>query len=297
MAPSLGASPMSEPEKSFNSPSIILRASPPSIAPSPQLGPLTDLPGTWVGTGFNVMWLPIFGGPATFRLKMNSTSEILTISEIGADIPNRGFLQPDLHFLGVHYLQQVSDATTHGQLHIEPGIWLNLPPNPPDPNPNVSFVARAATIPHGNALLAQGTTFDTVRPTFEMSDADTTPAGVPEAPGMLLSATLPREFPWGSAQNPNLILEWAVSKQTITKTVVIQVATDLATTPPSGGIDNIAFIESNAKPTRMSATFWIESVRQRDGSLTLQLQYSQKVLLRFGGTDWPHVSIATLVQQ
>jgi hypothetical protein len=89
----------------------------------------------------------------------------------------------------------------------------------------------------------------------------------------------------------------AVSEQTITKTVVIQVATDLATTPPSGGIDNIAFIESNAKPTRMSATFWIESVRQRDGSLTLQLQYSQKVLLRFGGIDWPHVSIATLVQQ
>jgi hypothetical protein len=63
-------------------------------------------------------------------------------------------------------------------------------------------------IPHGNALLAQGTTFEMVRPTFDISDADTTPAGVPEAPGMLLSAILPRDFPWGSAQNPNLILEW-----------------------------------------------------------------------------------------
>jgi hypothetical protein len=77
----------------------------------------------------------------------------------------------------------------------------------------------------------------------------------------------------------------------------MQIATDFVTLPPSGGISNIAFVESNANATRMSATFWIESIRQMDGSLTLQLQYTQKVILSFNGTDWPHVSVATLVQQ
>ena len=54
---------------------------------------------------------------------------------------------------------------------------------------------------------------------------------------------------------------------------MLEIATDFITQPHSGGIKNIAYIESNANATRMSATFWIETVRQRDGSLTLQLQY------------------------
>jgi hypothetical protein len=282
---------------SFNAASHVLRASPPHAAPNPQLGPLTDLPGTWVGAGFNVVWLPVHGGHPNFRLKINSTSEILTIAKIGGNIPNRGSIQPDLNFLGLHYLQQVSDEVTHGQLHIEPGLWLNLPPTPANPNPNVSVVARLATIPHGNALLAQGSTFQTVKPAFALEDTTPGPTAPPQASGMLLGAVLPRGVPWGSAQNPNLVLEAAISKQTITKTVVIQIATDFVTVPPSGGISNIAFVESNANATRMSATFWIESVRQRDGSLTLQLQYTQRVILSFNGIDWPHVSVATLVQQ
>jgi hypothetical protein len=96
----------------------------------------------------------------------------LTITKVGADIPNRGSIQPDLHFLGVHYLQLVSDAATHGQLHIEPGMWLNLPPSPADPNPNVSFVARLASVPHGNALLAQGATYQRTPPTTEFVPED-----------------------------------------------------------------------------------------------------------------------------
>jgi hypothetical protein len=282
---------------SFNAASRVLRASPPHAEPNPQLGPLTDLPGTWVGAGFNVVWLPVHGGHPDFRLKINSTSEILTIAKIGGNIPNRGSIQPDLNFLGLHYLQRVSDAVTHGQLNIEPGLWLNLPPTHADPNPNVSVVARLATIPHGNALLAQGSAFQTVKPVFALEDTTPGPAAPPQASGMLLGAVLPRGVPWGSAQNPNLVLEAAISKQTITKTVIIQVATDFATNPPSGGIENIAFIERNANATRMSATFWIESIRQTDGSLTLQLQYTQRVTLRFNGIDWPHVSVATLVQQ
>ena len=150
----LGGRSMADQLGLFNAPSTILRASPPSVRPNPKLGPLTDLPGTWVGSGFTVIWLPVFGEHPGFRLKLNATSETLTITKIGGDIPNRGSVQPDLNFLGLHYLQLVSDALTHGQLHIEPGLWLNLPLTPPDPNPTVSFVARLASIPHGSALLS-----------------------------------------------------------------------------------------------------------------------------------------------
>jgi hypothetical protein len=197
----------------------------------------------------------------------------------------------------LHYLQLVSDAATHGQLHIEPGLWLNFPLTPPDPNPNMSFVARLASIPHGNALLAQGTTRQTIKPSFSVENTMPGPPVPPQAPGMLNNAVLPPGIPPGSARNPNRVIWKATSHQNITRTVVLEIATDFPTNPLSGGINNIAFVEANANATRMSATFWIESVKQRDGSLTLQLQYTQRVILNFGGIDWPHVSVATLVQQ
>lgn len=281
----------------FNIASRVFRAAAPSIAPNPQLGPLTDLAGTWVGAGFNVIWLPVFHGYPDFRLKLNATNETLTITKIGGNIPNRGSVQADLNFLGLHYLQQVSDTVTHGQLHIEPGMWLNLPSAPAGTQRRVGIIARLATIPHGNALLAQGTAFHTVVPAFKLENTIPGPPPPPQAEAMLRSAMLPHGIPPGSAKNPNLVLAAAIAGQTIVRTVVIEIATNFVTNPPSGGINNIAFVEANANATRMSATFWIESVKQRDGSLTLQLQYSQRVILNFGGIDWPHVSVATLVQQ
>ena len=161
------------------------------LYPILELGPLTDLPGTWVGSGFTVIWLPVYQGNPDFRLKLNATSETFTVTKIGADIPNRGSIQPDLHFLGVHYLQLVSDAATHGQLHIEPGMWLNLPPAPANPNPNVSFVARLASIPHGNALLAQGTTYQRTKPSFPIENTMPGPPVPSRASGMLNNAVLP----------------------------------------------------------------------------------------------------------
>ena len=152
------------------------------------------------------------------------------------------------------------------------------------------IVARLATIPHGNALLAQGATSQIYKPTFAPEDTLPGPPAPAEAHGMLLGAVLPQGVPQGSAKNPNLVLASAISGQTVTKTIKIELAT-------IGGINNIPFIQRNADATRMSATFWIEFIRQRDGSLTLQLQYTQKVILSFNGIDWPHVSVATLVQQ
>jgi hypothetical protein len=51
-------------------------------------------------------------------------------------------------------LQQVSDNVSNAGLHIEPGLWLNLPATT-SPKTNAGL-ARPGTIPHGDALLAQG---------------------------------------------------------------------------------------------------------------------------------------------
>ena len=90
----------------------------------------------------------------SFFVKLNATREILNFTAITAPIPDRGFEQPDIEYLGLHYLQQVSDAVTNAALHIETGMWLNVPATTnPQQGPTV---VRLATVPHGNSLLMQG---------------------------------------------------------------------------------------------------------------------------------------------
>jgi len=79
-------------------------------------------------------------------------------------VPNRGLApQPDLSLYGLHYLQRVSDADkppfqTAGQaLHIEPGLFMNVPPTIKDPTPQGTIV-RMASIPHGVTVMMQGPT-------------------------------------------------------------------------------------------------------------------------------------------
>ena len=64
-----------------------------------------------------------------------------------------------------------------------------------------------------------------------------------------------------------------------------------------GGVLNIPFVVSNAKVTQMNAIFWIEKVRQADGTHFMQLQYTQTIILNFLNINWPHISVATLVKQ
>jgi hypothetical protein len=78
---------------------------------------------------------------------VKSTDEDLTFNAIGGPIPNRGFAQHDIELFGVRYLQQISDRDTGGAIHIEPGIWLNVPATT-SPHREATVV-RLATIPHG----------------------------------------------------------------------------------------------------------------------------------------------------
>jgi len=120
---------------------------------------LAELGGMWRGHGFNLIARPDFQGDAPLYLQLNQTTETLAIDPIGSPIPNRGFGQDDIELSGLTYLQKISDAANDGALHIEPGIWITQPETtypPQTPPPGGQIVARMATIPHGNSLLAQG---------------------------------------------------------------------------------------------------------------------------------------------
>jgi hypothetical protein len=134
-----------------------------------QLGPLAPLVGSWKGRGFNSMWRPDnpqsqpVGGAIKRFLELNLTSETLDFNVIPGVVPNRGLApQTDLSLYGLHYLQRVTDAdkppfSTAGQaLHIEPGLFMNVPAS--QEPANGPTIVRMASIPHGVTLLMQGTT-------------------------------------------------------------------------------------------------------------------------------------------
>lgn len=280
-----------------------LRRSAPMKIQNDQLGPLRELDGVWVGLGFNLISLPDFDnpdGPQAFRLKLNGTREVLEFHRIGGPIPNRGSTgQKDINLFGVTYLQRISDNLTNEPMHIEPGLWLNVPQtNVPAQKPTV---VRQGAIPHGTSFVAQGERKDPfpAAPTFK--PVDSTPFdshGVrvnnPAYLSPFNTAVLPPGFALPFLRNPNLALERAIVGQNIVNTDVL----DVAATNPSG-ICNIPFVDKNARVTQIDAIFWIETIRPNgDPSQDfLQLQYTQTVLLFFKDLFWPHISVATLLKQ
>lgn len=301
----------------------LFRASAPFATLLEHLGPLAELPGTWVGNGFNLISLPDFQNQNSFQVKLNATQETLTFTPIGAPIPDRGFKQQDIFFEGLHYVQQVSDATTGEALHIETGMWLHVPETT-DPSHNATVV-RLSTIPHGDSLLAQGHAFPGNAPFGGFPPESVMPFTLPpnQPPNVLTSpytdpitnAQLPPNIPSGAIINPNVILDDVLIQEqskgvNMVKATNILVAANpvggIQTTQPKdvGGIVNIPFIQKNAKVQNFAANFSIETMENPDNSQFLQLQYSQTVLLQFEinpGDNlvihWPHVSVGTLVKQ
>ena len=293
-----------------------------------QLGFLAELTGTWKGTGFNVVALPAkhFNDPTKkFQLMVNSTRESFTFTQTGR-IPNKGNLQDDIDLFGLQYLQTVDDLITSNPLHLEPGLWLNVPATTAPQAPPT--VVRLSTIPHGDSLLAQGDAFE-VPGGPQIGITDSIPFTLDPNTGARINDTnvdtylkpyfdtpLPPGIPAGALLNPNVVLTAAIQGQTISNTVVLRVNASVVgginntpvTPKPSdvGGIVNIPFVVGNANANTMSAIFWIETVETSDGREILQLQYTQTVILDFpvlgsAGTmvdiKWPHISVATLIKQ
>jgi len=288
---------------------------------------------SWSGQGFNLIWRPNFNnqnGTKDFFLELNLTEESLEFTDVtGAGqnigIANRGALQSDILLGGIAYLQQVTDRISGIGQHFEPGVWINVP-NTTDPLAP-SSVSRMGSIPHGTTVNLEGVAFtapapviaDTTITPFKVGSPDDGVTGLTPFPEETLanpttSRTPPASVP-GLTQavlsNPNLLLKQAIAGQNIIETTVLIVASDPSLMPPpggpvpghaaaGGGLESIDFLSGgvstgfNANVLSTTATFWIETIKNADGTTFLQLQYTQRVLLVFNGLVWPHVSVATL---
>jgi hypothetical protein len=122
-----------------------------------NLGFIANLSGTWEGVGFNLIARPDKQGNSPLFLELNQTFETLSVIPIASTIPNRGNQTDDVSLFGLTYLQKVTDLTTKGALHIEPGIWIHVPSQDQG---ETQSVARMGTIPHGNSMLATGTAIE-----------------------------------------------------------------------------------------------------------------------------------------
>jgi hypothetical protein len=274
-----------------------------------HLGPLADLPGFWQGTGLSLIARPDFDprNADGFFLQLNLLQETIEFHPIGSPVPNRGSEQPDISLFGVTYLHRVTDAATGGALHIEPGIWLRVPPTT-EPAAGESL-ARLSTVPHGNSVCAVGF------PQYVVPDglpaippANTVPfaiGGEPPPPGTanpyaaydlsvetpFRTNPLPDTVTQAMVDDPNTVLRDALQGQTLSHITRLIVSTESA-----GGISNIPFITTNASAQVLESVFAIERVKSPDDTEVLQLQYSQSALLNFRGKSFPHVSAGTLIR-
>jgi hypothetical protein len=292
-----------------------------------QLGPLAELPGTWVGHGFNAIWRPhpLSSGQDRF-LELNLTDETIVFSAIDGAIPNRGLAMPDIDMFGVTYLQQINQAgqPTEG-LHIEPGIWATVPQtsNPAEP----PTVVRMASIPHGTVINAQGVghviaggpqvipdnnilPFFFNKPVPANTDFNQVALTFSE-----LDLTIPTAFRFGPGvtqdmvKNPNSVIQETLQSSlqgtSMKSRTFLHVSSTDSIIRGGGGTANTAFLTAantpgagNANASSVQATFWIETIAGTGGNPdVLQLQYSQLVMLDFNGIHWPHVTVSTLVKQ
>jgi hypothetical protein len=249
------------------------------------LGPLAKLRGTWKGTGFNQIWRPFDGlqqqPPQDRFLELNETSEILQFVEIQGDIPNRGLLQVDINLHGLTYLQRINDINvlTNGQptgIHIEPGIWITIPPttNPQDPQ----TVARLANIPHGTSLVSQGSAKAGAIPlSFPATDIFPFPIGNQNSPIKTFpeqDLSKPSNFRTPAADipnvtqqivnNPNLVLQAGLAGKTINSVYAID---DFYGRPESSGIRGRNL--EHSVPCRRG--WWAECAGGADGRYLLDL--------------------------
>ncbi len=327
-----------------------LRAAP----PTPDLGPLQPLLGIWRarGTGWNMIALPFQNAPASpagfkFRVLMNQYDEELQVTFVDSNVPNRGLTRSgdpasDQFTVTLDYQQKIAQVLAEdrpnsnglaGQpglpIHHEPGLWLYAKNHKPkddhikgDKVSQVKLdVARLASIPHGNSVLALGTSEVhhgmpeipplNASPVGRFEDISTPDYDFKSDPYLepfkhyidnpfMGNVTVPG-FPGFNPADMNQILRFANQGVNVVRTTTLTVDTERQ----SGGISNVPFSVREAEPVGMKSTFWIQELKEKDenGNPKMRLQYSQVVMLEFfnprqdefsGRAVWPHISIATL---
>ena len=290
-----------------------------------ELGPLALLPGEWKslpGRGWNMVALPFATEPESrlnYRLLLNQYNENLKFSLVDKGVPNRGIqrngttVQTDQFLAVLDYEQMITQIAAEDfpdsglagpsdlPIHHEPGLLLHMA----NETTNGIDIARLATIPHGDSVLALGKSADAVDGAPAIPDINGLPIGVEqdlESPYLAPYKHFHDDLFEGlfDPTKPNALLEAANQGVDIAKTTALTVDTAIE----SGGIVNIPFIVKQANATEMKSTFWIQELVEKNGAgqPKLRLQYSQIVLLDFfprrdgfpGLISWPHVSINTL---
>ncbi|MFN4904222.1 MAG: heme-binding protein [Planctomycetota bacterium] len=296
------------------------------------LGPLTLLPGVWKnlpnlpGRGWNMIALPFATPtnspfPFNYRLLMNQYNEELKFTLIDKGVPNRGIgrvdcktVETDQFVVTLDYEQSIQQIAAEDSpksdlaggpglpIHHEPGLWLHML----NEVENGLDIARLATIPHGDSVLAMGRAMVIDGPPT-IPNISGLPIGVNQDIdnnpylGPYKAFHGPNKFRGlFDSVTPNDLLREANNGVKIKRTTILDVDTDI----PTGGIVNIPFIVKQANATTMRSTFWIQELEDLDsnGKPKLRLQYSQTVMLDFfprndgqpGLIRWPHVSINTL---
>lgn len=300
-----------------------------------ELGPLSLLKGKWVAknTGWNMIALPFKDAPDgfnSFRILMNQYKEELNFSFVDDKVPNRG-LMVDQEVATLDYQQSIKQLAAEDfppsdvagppglAIHHEPGLWIHVK------NHHTADidVARLATIPHGNSVLALGKSevhsdmpeIPKVNglPFGRFEDLETDEYDFKTDPYLLpykyfidkpFRGTVPdtdTEFPGFNPRDMTQILRFANKGLKFKNTTTLTVDTELQ----DGGISNMPFVVKEAHPVSMRSTFWIQELSKKSAkgkSSKLRLQYLQIVTLNFfaredqqpGRAQWPHVSICTL---
>lgn len=265
--------------------------------PPPDLGALAAFVGTWAGSGFNTIFRPNTLTPpgGDNVLELNLTRETLSFSPSLGSVPNRGMVQADAFLNGVPYVQAINDVTSGKPtgIHFEPGLWMSVPPTA-DPAEGPTLV-RMASIPHGTTILAQGSSFAfsgppaippvDITPFFagqtdappsqvRFSSQDATPASPARIPEDLSSFITAGTITQAILDDPNTVLRNANQGLDILGGTRIEISTAPGSPLFGGGTENIAFLlgratapsdpdppGQNAQTIRMTATFWISTVR------------------------------------
>jgi hypothetical protein len=287
-----------------------------ALAPLVGVWENIQIPGSETPSGWNTISVP--GQDKGFVFEVIPYSETLTFNPVVVQAGNRGPVvngqQVEQMIFGLLYEQQiVSECTTDfcnergfpqgSTIHVETGLFLNLG------NPNGGYtIARMSTIPHGNSLLALGSSLETENPgTTFFSPASSIPT-------MLNGDRINQlgysdqiignpQFAAFNQINPNAFLQSTLETLVrttggVTNMTVIEMSTN--TPDANAGILNIPFIQTNVNATKMDATFWIEDLTDSNGNADQILQYSQTINLVFPATgsaqpiNWPHVTINTM---
>lgn len=277
----------------------------PSETSQADYGLLARLEGRWQGTGLVCISLPHFTQDADskskepFRFVLRTTKDEFQFDKIQGPVVDRGSKEKDEVAFGLSYTAKAFDLRTEELLHVEQGMFMNVltthAPTPTPQEPSERIILRMATVPHGNALLAQSSVCAKKRGGPEIDDVSTTPVGPGvDAPGYLnpiTNAPLPAGVKREDVANPNRWLKRALRGLEFRSTATIRMSTR-----KNGGLVNSAYVRENADTTRMDATFWIAKSRADEAGApsVRRLVYTQTVMIEFDGIKWPHVSVGVL---